>query len=150
MCISKKRWYSFTCGFKSVQEALAEVRINEDGRIYCGALEAATSYTPSIYQKLGHWETGFESTIFSPDVKTNSPMDRIVHIISFWSTYVESLADFLLLGSAYLCIWVPALVYLVPYCQKHFRKQNLCTFLGLGLETIQRVVVITYIYIDSM
>ena len=77
-------YYVYLYGFKSAQEALPKVRINQVGRIYCGALETATSYTPSIFQKLGHWQTGLESTILSPDVKTNSPMDRIVHIISFY------------------------------------------------------------------
>ena len=83
-------------------------------------------------------QTGLESTILSPDVKTNSPMDRIVHIsyhFIFWNIYDEPLVDLFLLGSAYLRIWVPAFVYLGPYCQKHFRKQTLCTVLGFGLET---------------
>ena len=131
-------YYVYLYGFKSTQEALPEVHINEDGRIYCGALETATSYTPSIFQKPGHWQTGLESTILSPDVKTNSPMDRIFHIsyhFIFWNIYVEPLVDLFLLGSAYLRIWVPAFVHLGPYCQKHFRKQTLCTVLGFGLET---------------
>ena len=33
--------------------AMLQVRLNEDGTIYCGALETLSSYTPSIAQKLG-------------------------------------------------------------------------------------------------
>eukprot|EP00434_Breviolum_minutum_P030935 symbB.v1.2.027357.t3/scaffold2799.1/size70062/6 len=45
---------------------LMTVRINEDGRIYCGALETATSYTPSIFQMTtGSGLVGYDSATVS-------------------------------------------------------------------------------------
>ena len=132
-------YYLYLYGFKSAQEALPEVRINEDGRIYCGALETATSYNPKHLSEAWPLQTGLESTILSPDVKTNSPIgSNSSYIISFyilkylWWTIGRPLPSgkcILAYMSSCICVSRPVLPKTFQEC-KHYVQ-----FLGFGLET---------------